>query len=266
MLAYLKLLAHPNDEVSLLRVINVPSRGIGEASVEKLLNRAVKSGRKLFDVVAEAAEEKEITAKTAKAVGAFRRLLDEYGGRFHASGASLAATFEALIDAIDYESEIQKQYKDAAQQLARSAVVDECIAALREYEGRTQRPSLANFLEETSLSGNDREFGENEEFKQPAVKLMTLHSAKGLEFPRVYLVGWEEGILPHQRSVDDESPTAVEEERRLAYVGITRARDHLTISHALTRLKWGKRRDSRPSRFLREMYVPIGGESAVEPS
>ncbi|MBS0203097.1 MAG: UvrD-helicase domain-containing protein [Planctomycetes bacterium] len=261
MMAYLKLIACPTDEVSLLRIINVPARGIGATSVEKLLTRAVKSGRKLLDVVAESVAEKEISAKTAAAIGTFRQLLDEYRERFQARGASMAATFEALLETIDYESEIEKQYKDAGQQLARTAVLEECVLALKQYEERAEQPDLLDFLEQSSLNGNDREFGETDEFEKPAVKLMTLHSAKGLEFTRVYLVGWEEGILPHQRSIEDESPTAVEEERRLAYVGITRARDYLTISHALTRMKWGKRRESVPSRFLREMHVPLDGQS-----
>jgi DNA helicase-2/ATP-dependent DNA helicase PcrA len=257
MMAYLKLLACPSDEVSMLRILNVPTRGIGDASVEKLLSRAVKSGRKLFDVVPDAVADKEVSVKTATAIGKFQQMLDGYRERFQAKGVSMAATFEALIDEIDYESEIAKQYKDAGQQLARSAIIEDCVAALRLYEERVTKPDLLDFLEQSSLTGNDREFGDSEEFEQPAIKLMTLHSAKGLEFPRVYLVGWEEGILPHQRSIEDESPTAVEEERRLAYVGITRARDYLTISHALTRMKWGKRRESVPSRFLREMYVPL---------
>ena len=260
LMSYLKAIAQPADEVSLLRIINTPARSIGDASVEKLLARAVKSGRKIWDVVAEAAAEKEITAKTATAIETFRQLLDEYRERFSAKGASLASTFETLIEAIDYESEIAKQYKEVHQQLARSGVIEECVTALRQYEQRAARPSLTEFLEETALNGNDREFGEKDEFEQPAIKLMTLHSAKGLEFPRVYLVGWEEGLLPHQRSIDDDSSTAVEEERRLAYVGITRAKDHLTISHSLTRMKWGKRRESHPSRFLREMHVPIAHE------
>lgn len=266
MMAYLKLLACPTDEVSLLRIINVPTRGIGDSSVEKLLNRAVKSGRKLFEVVAEAVAEKEITAKTAAAIDKFRQLMDEYRERFNAPGGRLSATFESLIEVIDYESEIEKQYKDASQQLARTAVIEECVTALHQYEQRAARPNLTEFLEQSSLAGNDRDFGESDEFEKAAVKLMTLHSAKGLEFPRVYLVGWEEGILPHQRSVDDESPTAVEEERRLAYVGITRARDYLTISHAVTRMKWGKRRESVPSRFLREMYVEIAKKGDSEPA
>ncbi len=257
MMAYLKLLACPTDEVSLLRIINVPARGIGDASVERLLNRAVKSGRKLFEIIPEALAEKEITVKTANAIEAFRKLLDDFREQFRNPSLQLSSTFEKLIESIDYESEIAKQYKDAGQQLARTAVIEECVAAMQQYEQRCESPSLLDFLEQSSLAGNDREFGESDEFEQPAVKLMTLHSAKGLEFPRVYLVGWEEGILPHQRSIEDESPTAVEEERRLAYVGITRARDYLSISHALTRVKWGKRRESIPSRFLREMYVPI---------
>ncbi len=257
MMAYLKLLACPTDEVSLLRIINVPARGIGDASVERLLNRAVKSGRRLFEIIPEALAEKEITVKTANSIEAFRKLLDDFREQFRNPNLRLSSTFEKLIESIDYESEIAKQYKDAGQQLARTAVIEECVAAMQQYEQKIESPSLMDFLEQSSLAGNDREFGESEEFEQPAVKLMTLHSAKGLEFPRVYLVGWEEGILPHQRSIEDESPTAVEEERRLAYVGITRARDFLSISHALTRVKWGKRRESVPSRFLREMYVPL---------
>jgi len=262
MMAYLKLLACPHDEVSLLRIINVPARGIGATSLDKLLSRAVKSGRPLFDVVPEALAEREINPKTANAIGKFRELIESYRQRFQQPGASLTGTFEALIEAIDYESEIAAKYKDPAQQLARSGIVEECITAVREYEQRTRKPDLLEFLDQTSLNGNDRDFGDDKAQERAAVKLMTLHSAKGLEFPRVYLVGWEEGILPHKRSVDDDSPTAIEEERRLAYVGITRARDHLTISHAKTRVKWGKRRESLPSRFLREMYAKQPGEMA----
>jgi DNA helicase-2/ATP-dependent DNA helicase PcrA len=174
----------------------------------------------------------------------------------------LAASLQKLIHDIDYEGEIQKQYKDAAQQLARSAVLDECIQSLKEYEQRADRPDLSDFLDQSSLNGNDRNFGEDDSFEQSAVKLMTLHSAKGLEFPRVYLVGLEEGLLPHKRSITDElenNPSAIEEERRLAYVGITRAKDVLTISFAQTRMKWGKRYKTKPSRFLTEMQRVIGG-------
>ena len=113
-------------------------------------------------------------------------------------------------------------------------------------------PSLAGFLEETALTGRDEEGDKEEQLSQQGVKLMTLHSAKGLEFPRVYLVGLEEGLLPHKRSIDDHA-TAIDEERRLAYVGVTRARDLLTLTRAASRLKWGKRRPSIPSRFLFEM-------------
>ena len=262
-MAYLKVLSNPADEVSLLRIINTPVRGIGEASIEKLLSRAVKSGRKIWDVIPEALAEKAITPKTAKAIETFRTMMKEFQRQFETPGISLAASLQKLIHDIDYEGEIQKQYKDAAQQLARSAVLDECIQSLKEYEQRADRPDLSDFLDQSSLNGNDRNFGEDDSFEQSAVKLMTLHSAKGLEFPRVYLVGLEEGLLPHKRSITDElenNPSAIEEERRLAYVGITRAKDVLTISFAQTRMKWGKRYKTKPSRFLTEMQRVIGGE------
>ena len=260
-MAYLKVLSNPQDEVSLLRIINTPTRGISDAAVEKLLNRAVKSGRRIWDVIPDAVAEKEITQKTAKAIESFRQMMTDFQRRFGSQQGSLAETLQTLIHDIDYESEIEKQYKAADQQLARSAVLDECVTALREYEQRSSRPDLSEFLDQTSLNGNDREFGEDNSFEQPAVKLMTLHSAKGLEFPRVYLVGLEEGLLPHKRSITDElenNPSAIEEERRLAYVGITRAKDVLTISYAQTRMKWGKRYKCKPSRFLVEMQRVIG--------
>jgi DNA helicase-2/ATP-dependent DNA helicase PcrA len=252
LMAYLKVLAQPDDEVSLLRIINVPARGIGEASVEKLITRAVKAGQSLWDAVPDAVAAKEITAKTAAAIQQFRGLLADFRERLDRPG-HLSEVFQQLVEAIDYDSEIQKQYKEVSMQLARSGVVDECVAAVREYERRALRPSLAEFLEETALAGKEETFGEDPEQQKPGVRLMTLHSAKGLEFPRVYLVGLEEGLLPHQRSVDADADSAIEEERRLAYVGITRAKDALTISWAQTRMKWGKRRETIPSRFLHEM-------------
>ena len=153
---------------------------------------------------------------------------------------------------IDYDSEIQKQYKNEDMQIAKTEIVDQMVDSLREYVGRTKEPSLQGYLEETLLNGPDMTDDKEKMMEQQAVKLMTLHSAKGLEFPRVYMVGMEEGLLPHKRAVDEEG-SAIDEERRLCYVGITRARDHLTLTRAAARKKWGKKRLSIPSRFIREM-------------
>lgn len=253
LMGYLKVLMQPTDEVSLLRIINTPTRGIGDAAVEKVLTRAVKSGQRFWETIPEAVAAKEVSVKTAAALEKFHGLLHDYRQRLAQPGVRLSEVVHQLLDEIDYESEIQKQYKEPQQQLARSAVIDECLETIREYEQRALRPSLEEFLEQTTLAGREENFGEAPELETPAVKLMTLHSAKGLEFTRVYLVGLEEGILPHQRSVDAEDRSAIEEERRLAYVGVTRARDFLTISWSQTRMKWGKRRESICSRFVAEM-------------
>ncbi len=253
MLAYLKVLSQPQDEVSLLRIINVPARGISDTAMDKLLTRAVKAGQSIWAAAPAAVAAKEITAKSFNALRDFHGLLERTRSRFEQPGISLADQFRAFLDEIDYASEIQKQYKDQQQQLARSAVIEECLDTLKQYQSRARRPSLGEFLEETALGGKEEGFGEDPALSRPAVKLMTLHSAKGLEFPRVYLVGLEEGLLPHQRSVDADTREAIEEERRLAYVGVTRARDFLTISWAQNRMKFGKRRPTIPSRFLSEM-------------
>jgi DNA helicase-2/ATP-dependent DNA helicase PcrA len=265
-LAYLRAMAFPKDEMSLLRIINVPARGIGEGAVDKLLARAVKQGTSIWDAVPDSLAAKEITARTANSLDQFRRLIVDYRQRSQQPGIDLAALLDDWLETIDYDVEISRQYKELAQQEARRAVLAECKQALREYQSRAHRPSLVEFLNETALTGRDDDFAEDNELEANAVALMTLHSAKGLEFPRVYLVGWEEGIVPHQRSVDADTRQAIEEERRLAYVGITRARDYLTITRAQTRTKWGKRRESPPSRFLLEVDEDCETASAGLPT
>ncbi len=251
-LAYLKVLAQPRDEISLLRIINVPARGIGTTTTEKLLKRAVQERLSLWDAIPLAASAGEVSAKAGAALETFRQLLERYRTRFQEHPQQMAALLANLIEEIDYESEIEKQYKEPQQQLIRSAMVEQCVEALKDYTERSSEPTLLGFLEDSALTGQDENRQEDDKSKEKGVRLMTLHSAKGLEFPRVYLIGLEEGLLPHQRAVD-ANESAIAEERRLAYVGITRAMDHLTLSRAASRTKWGKRRPSNPSRFLFEM-------------
>ncbi len=253
MLAYLKVLAKPADEMSLLRIINTPARGIGPTTVQKLLARAVRSKKSLWDAVPEAKTGGDLPERAARAMEDFHALLDRYRREFQAHPDQMDGLTSRLIEEIGYEAEIEKQYKTPEQQMARSAVLDQLLDSIREYIRRSDEPSLEGFLEESALLGRDEEPDKDEQLTEDGVRLMTLHCAKGLEFPHVYLVGLEEGLLPHQRSVDDSSVGAIEEERRLAYVGITRAMDALTITWSASRMKWGKRRPSVPSRFLFEM-------------
>jgi len=252
LLAYLKTIAHPGDEVSMLRIINTPARGISKTTVEKLLERAVRRKTSLWNTIPETLSAGEITSKAAAAVARFREMLERFRKRFDESPRRLDETIRELIDEVDYASEIQKQYKQPEQQLARTAVLEQFVDSASLYLERAAAPSLSGFLDEVALVGRDEQSNKEDQLEEQAVKLMTLHSAKGLEFPRVYLVGMEEGLLPHRRSVEG-TENEIAEERRLTYVGITRAMDELTLSRADSRMKWGKRRPSIPSRFLFEM-------------
>ena len=182
-------------------------------------------------------------------------------GVFRDRPEDLPRLTKELLDEIGYEAEIDRQYKDEIGREKRKGLLaqflDSMAAFVRRKQAAGERPSLYDFLEQMMLT--DRADETEEEEPVAAVQLMTLHSAKGLEFPRVYLVGLEEGILPHKRSLE-MGEDAVSEERRLAYVGITRAMDHLTVSRAKHRTKWGKRRPTLTSRFLFEM----GGGEEVE--
>jgi DNA helicase-2/ATP-dependent DNA helicase PcrA len=246
-LAYLKVLANPSDEVSLLRVINTPARGIGPGSVEILMRRAVSRGVALWAVLPTAVSDPDLAHGVGPRIDAFRAFIDEYRARL--AKGSLAELVSELVARIDYRAELRRLFPETSEAEGRWAAIEELMNSVALYERRAQNPSLLGFLEEAALAG--READEDDEPQKQAVTLMTLHSAKGLEFPHVYMVGMEEGLLPHQRSVTDSR--GIEEERRLCYVGVTRAEEHLTLTFVKARTKWGKQRPSIPSRFIMEL-------------
>jgi DNA helicase-2/ATP-dependent DNA helicase PcrA len=250
-LAYLKVLAAPQDEVSLLRIINTPPRGISAKTVEALVGEAVKSGTSLWDVMPRAAEVAGITAAAAASVGRLVRIIGDYRQRL--APGKLTAAIRDYIGAVDYRAEIARCYDEEQERDSRLAGVEEIVNGLARYEEEARsKAKLETYLDALLLGERDMQSDKDDQLKGNAVALMTLHSAKGLEFPHVYMVGLEEGILPHHRSLGDDEK-AVDEERRLCYVGITRARERLTMSLALSRMKWGKARPTEPSRFLFEL-------------
>jgi DNA helicase-2/ATP-dependent DNA helicase PcrA len=244
-LSYLRVIANPNDEVSLLRIINVPSRGIGAGTIEALLERAVSAGKPLWQVLPDSLGD--IPTVAAQRIAEFCQLINLTRGRL--GQQPLGEMMKELLATVDYKSELTRAYKTPADVEARWNTVEELINSAALYTERAETPSLLGFLEESTLADRD-DYGDDKK-ERHALTLMTLHSAKGLEFPHVYLIGMEEGLLPHQRSILDGR--SIEEERRLCYVGVTRAQDTLVLSFCRERMKWGKPRPSIPSRFLMEM-------------
>ena len=223
-LSYLRMLAHPRDEVSLLRIINTPARGIGQKAVELLLARAVSQAKPMWEILPEAGNLEGLGATAVEAVRKFVASVEHYRQRLERE--SLVDVATDLIHKVNYQDEINRQYKEPADQVARWNSVEEVINSLAAYEQRADAPTLAGFLEDTALAGRDDQQDKEAQLARNAIVLMTLHSAKGLEFPQVYLVGMEEGLLPHHRSVSAEG-AAIDEERRLCYVGVTRPRTGL---------------------------------------
>jgi DNA helicase-2/ATP-dependent DNA helicase PcrA len=258
-LAYLRVIDNPHDEPSLMRIINQPARGIGNAAQKRLLDEATSRGKFLWDVLPDALVVDGIDAKTAAAVAQFRRLIEEL--TVQPEKFSIAQLVAKVIDKTNYRDALAKLYPDPTERDTRLASLEEIVNAAASYDNSRKKKKkkkvsgtvLAEFLDDMLLNERDDSEEKESQLARNAVALMTLHSAKGLEFPRVYLVGMEEGILPHKRSLAMESDTAIDEERRLCYVGVTRAREHLTLSFALTRRKWGKPQPTVPSRFLFEM-------------
>ncbi len=246
-LAYLKLLQSPNDEVSLLRIINTPARGLGPKAVETIIARAVEQGKTAWDILSHRSSLNGLPHAAIQGADQLVGLVNE-----NREDKSLVDICQSLLTTIDYEGELRRTYSEESEQESRWLAVQEVVNAIAAYEQKAKKPTMQGFLDDILLDGSDFDREKESQLQRNAIALMTLHSAKGLEFPNVYLVGMEEGLLPHHRSVATGG-AAIEEERRLCYVGITRAQDRLTLSMSLTRMKWGKPRDTIPSQFLFEM-------------
>jgi DNA helicase-2/ATP-dependent DNA helicase PcrA len=247
-IAYLQVIDNPYDAVSLQRIANKPRRGIGDSSLARLQTWADAQGRSLWEAM-EFAEEAGVGAAPLRAVSQFRTLMQSLQ-----SGAlelPVSELVERTLERSGYLEALEAERTIEAQ--GRVENLQELVGVAREYQENAEEPSLSHFLQEISLySDQDAIRGE-----ESLVTLMTLHNAKGLEFRAVYLIGMEEGIFPHSRSIEEQG---VEEERRLAYVGMTRARELLALTHASSRSLWGSRGYNLPSRFLDELPASVERE------
>lgn len=248
-LAYLRLLYNPHDSLSLLRIINVPRRGIGDATLARLQEHANATGQTLFEVVTNAADVPGLASRFAGKLDELSELLFELMGE--AADVPVKQLLDDVLLKTGYLEELQSskdpQDESRVENLKEMLSVTEDFAVKCERNG--EEPTLENFLADVALVADidDAELGED------AVTLMTLHSAKGLEFPNVFLVGMEEGIFPHSRTLMNDNDNEIEEERRLCYVGITRAEKHLFLSNARMRIVYGRPQYYKPSRFLQEV-------------
>jgi len=263
--AFLRLAANPSDETALLRVINTPPRGVGKASLDRVLAFATSHGIGASDAFARASEVEGVTPQAVEGYHSLRQALDRSG--LADAGPDLVSRLSAFLDSVEYRAEVRRLYPDPMTRDARWAGVQEILNFAENHVRRAKSPSLAGFLEELALSSGD-EPAEKPESRGNDVSLMTLHAAKGLEFHHVFMVRMEEGLLPHTRSAAEPG---VEEERSLAYVGITRAMRTLTMTWAFERARYGRRARAVPSRFLFEAQgerLPggwIGVEAMAEP-
>ncbi|TWT82399.1 ATP-dependent DNA helicase PcrA [Planctomycetes bacterium CA13] len=251
LLAYLKWIDQPDDEISLLRVINTPARGLSTKTVQLLVSRAVERGVPVWQVMQNNAAIADLSPSAKRGINDLAKLADDV--RERAEHDSLTDALQTMLERTAYADEIARIYDQPEERDARMSSIGDLTNAISAFQDNHSEPTLTGFISDIALSG--REMG-NEKDKMAAknsVWLLTLHAAKGLEFPYVYMVGMEEGILPHSRSVKSGRDEDIAEERRLCYVGITRAQENLTMSMALTRRKWGKPRPTIPSPFLYEI-------------
>ncbi len=244
--AFLKLAVNPRDETSLLRIINTPARGVGKASIDRVLAFATDHGISASEAFERAGEIEGLSPQSVAGYRALRAALDS--SELADAGQHLVFRLGRFLEAIHYRGEVNRLYDDPMTREARWAGVLEVLNFAENHVRRSAEPSLHGLLEELALTSGDGP-EDKTDTRKDGVTLMTLHAAKGLEFPHVFLVGMEEGLLPHARAVAEGG---VEEERRLAYVGITRAMTTLTLTFTVERAKYGRLARSVPSRFLYE--------------
>ena len=246
--AYLSVLANPSDAGSLLRIANRPRRGIGDTSLQRLVAHAEASGRTLFEAMADP-EAAGLAPASARAVRGFRATMESLMAASHELHVDelveRVLDKTGTIDALEAERTIEAR--------GRIENLQELVGVAREYRNQTEEPTLAGFLQDISLVSDQDTIRED----GGLVTLMTLHNAKGLEFKVVYAIGMEEGIFPHIRSIEEQG---VEEERRLCYVGMTRAMERLTLTHTISRSLWGRQTHNLASRFLDELPAEVERE------
>jgi DNA helicase-2/ATP-dependent DNA helicase PcrA len=256
LLAYLKVCVAPEDEVSLARIVNVPARGIGDASLERVHGWAVERKLHLFDALKRAAEVPDLPRGAAERVAPFVALVERYRARFAEGRPAEAA--RALVAEVDLLGHARASVQSFEAGQRRVDGLEGVLRSLDSYEARDRKPRLASWLDRLALDSR----AEEDPAADEGIALMTLHAAKGLEFPVVFLVGVEEDLLP-VAGMQGEARD-LDEERRLAYVGITRARERLTLTRAATRTKRGKLLARTPSRFLEDL--PAGAHEQVDPA
>ena len=243
-IAYLQVIDNPYDAVSLLRIANRPRRGIGDTSLNRLVVYASGLDLSLWEAMGRA-EEAGLGAAAVRAVTGFRSTMESLMAT--ATDATVAQVVEAVLERSGYLESLEAERTIEAR--GRIENLEELVGVGREYDDAAQEPSLSGFLQEISLY-SDQDALRSDDDGGGQVTLMTLHNAKGLEFRAVFVLGMEEGIFPHVRSIEEN---ALEEERRLCYVGMTRAKERLTLTHAMRRSLFGRSEANLPSRFLDEL-------------
>jgi len=266
-IAYFKVIANPKDEVSLLRIVNVPARGIGDVTMERLHGHARADGVSLWDAMERSEQYEDLPAGSAVKVREFLRLVERYRGLFE--GGNLAQVTRQLLEEIGF--------KEAARSMALSVTsadkklksVDQVLNSLEAFEKREgKKASLLTYLNRLSLDTRQEE--EEVPGSNRRVTLMTVHASKGLEYRLVFFIGMEEDLMPHKGMQGE--PQNLEEERRLCYVGITRAKELLYLTRAATRVKRGKEVPCTPSRFLEDLppegveLIDLGAPRKGEPT
>jgi superfamily I DNA/RNA helicase len=246
-LAYMTVLINPHDDASLLRIINTPARGISAATVEMAVPWSAGHSQSLWQAVSSAGFQEQVSARAWSSLHRFVSLIEGYGDAVRKIKSDPAEPVRRLLDDIGYVAELRRQCKTREEAEGREENVNDVLRDLTQY-GRRSSKGLRGFLDEILLDQEREEEDETE--NQRGVTLITMHAAKGLEFPNVYIIGVEEGILPHDRS---KAEGALDEERRLLYVGITRAMRTLTLTHCRSRLRFGSSVTCQPSSFLREL-------------
>lgn len=257
LLSYMKVVDNAQDDLAVQRIINVPKRGIGATSIGKASDYAYHMGLNLFEAL-EKADEIPTLGRAAGKIAPFVELIHHF--RSVCANEGVAALLQEIIDETGYVEELKLEGTDEAK--ARIENIDELITKVVSYEQEAEEPSLSGFLEEVALVADIDSLADDGSY----VVLMTLHSAKGLEFPNVYLSGMEDGLFPSYMSITaDNSEEEIEEERRLCYVGITRAKQHLSITGARMRMMRGETQFHGISRFVKEIPQELIQGNTWEP-